>query len=42
MKKAPKVASKCLISLGIFGGQYKFRTCDPCSVKTPLDHYFPQ
>jgi hypothetical protein len=24
------------------GGQYKFRTCDPCSVKTPLDDYFPQ
>ena len=36
MKKALKVASKCLISLGIFGGQYKFRTCDPCSVNAVL------
>ena len=25
----------------ICGGRYKFRTCDPCSVKTPEFHHFP-
>ena len=25
----------------ICGGRYKFRTCDPCSVKTPTSHHFP-
>jgi hypothetical protein len=24
-----------------FGGRCKFRTCDPCSVKTPTFHHFP-
>ena len=33
LKKAPRVSSKCLIWLEIFGGRCKFRTCDPCSVK---------
>jgi hypothetical protein len=35
-KKAPKVASKCLISMRIVGGRCKFRTCDPCSVNAVL------
>ena len=41
-KKHLKLPLSAWFYWGIFGGQYKFRTCDPCSVKTPLDHYFPQ
>ena len=26
------------LNAGIFGGRYKFRTCDPCRVKAVLYH----
>ena len=34
VKKALRIASECLISIGKNGGRCKFRTCDPHSVKT--------
>jgi hypothetical protein len=33
-EKAPRVSTKCLIHWEfLVGWQYKFQTCDPCSVK---------
>ena len=34
-KKAPGVSARCFV-FTVFGGQYKFRTCDPCSVNAVL------